>query len=79
MPCLPVSSFELFCSKVWGACSFLSGNGRRVDLGEREYGKLRVKGRETVVDMYCMREECIFNQETKRKRKETNTEIPKVK
>lgn len=54
------------CKLFWGRQEV------RKDLGNVDRG-------ESMVGLYCMREECIFNQETKRKRKETNTEIPKVK
>ena len=43
------------------ASSFWMGDGWEVDPGERGGGKLGGVGEETVVRMYCMREESIFN------------------
>jgi hypothetical protein len=44
---------------LWRPAFFLKGNGLGVHLGKVELGG--VEGKETVVSMYCMREESIFN------------------
>lgn len=62
LPCL-VSCFAVFSCCLLEACSFFKGNNRDVDLEESgEVGGLgRLDGVETVVRLYSMREEFIFN------------------
>jgi len=43
-------------------CFFLKRNREGVDLGEREIGGIGgVEGGETLIGVYCIQEECIFN------------------
>lgn len=62
LPCL-VSCFVVFSCCLLEVCSFFKGNGRDVELEERgEVGGLgRLDGVETVVRLYSMKEEFIFN------------------
>lgn len=62
LPCL-VPCFVVFSCCLLEACSFLGGNRRDVDLEESgEVGELgRLGGVETVLRLYSMREEFIFN------------------
>lgn len=59
-------SYCILLCLIWGLslkdCSFLKRNKGGVALGERRDGGLGgVEGRETVVWIYCMREESIFS------------------
>ena len=63
LPCLIVSCFVVFGCCLLEACSFLEGNqcGVEVDLRVNRVELGEVGGGETVVEMYCIREEYIFN------------------
>lgn len=62
LSCLIVSSFVPCGCCIWKACSFLKESEREVDPGERGGGKLwEVNKRQTVVRMYYMREESLWD------------------
>lgn len=76
LPGLIASYFVMFGCFLLEACSLLKGNGGgSVFRGEKRWGKLR--GEETVVSLYIVTEESVFNSKKVLSNKWISTRIKK--